>query len=236
MADYNDLSNPKKGWPPGTTGVREWHFTGTYSDGRKNIPVFEMLYADYAGGYLSDTDISHKDLDFDAPTGSVLMLLDGHKLQRSLSGSSPQSTQELVEDLRDMLPIAMKKIEVPMHFVVTKWDLLEPEYSIRDVRNHLVAHSDDFQSFVSMMNKSGVPLHLIPVSAVGMEFAEIDGTGNIVKKKNAPSPKPFQVELPICLTVTDAFTKALKSLPPPESSCLSSICRFAAGAFDQRGP
>ena len=215
---YRELADPDLDWPIGTQpgDLAEWRFTCTHASGKRNIRVFEFEYLDYAGGLITEGGIDNptnfqvgdaaKDAD------AVLVLIDGQKPQRSLNAGSHDASRSLIFDLDHILPIVQRLENVPFHFAITKWDVLDPHWTLDDIRHHLSRISPKFRVLVNRRRRSTVPTHLIPVSALGQGFAFIDERGFMVKSPNAGPPVPFQVELPLACTLIDGFEIACRSL------------------------
>lgn len=94
----------------------------------------------------------------------------------------------------------MQRSAKPIHFVISKWDTLINEYSLEQVRERLL-EIEDFRNLIQLRNKSGVPVRLIPISSVGMGFAELQPDGSMAKTGNLPNP--FLVEMPLACILPD---------------------------------
>jgi hypothetical protein len=111
-------------------------------------------------------------------------------------------------ELQNILQI-MQNSDALTHFVITKWDLLQAAYSLGHIRDCLL-QIDDFNHFVTSQSKRQI-VRLIPVSAVGMKFAELQADGSMRKIPGA-YPKPFHVELPFCCIWSDLLNPVAQSL------------------------
>ena len=212
---YNEMTDPYNEWPSGTVGESQWHFTSVVSANGSSYDVFRFTYLDYAGGHL--TDPSQADLlDAQAKVAeadAVLVLLDGQKILHRLEGK-----EDLIDDpkkrigaeLNFVLPYLNKSPKKPIHFVISKWDLLEGKHSFAAVRNCLLRY-ENFAALIEQREQLKVPTRLIPVSAVGSGFARMSGGGRMKKNPNV-DPQPFQVEMSIASTLIDAFEAATKDL------------------------
>jgi hypothetical protein len=100
-----------------------------------------------------------------------------------------------------------------IHFIISKWDLIEDEYTLEEVKNHLL-EIEQFRNII--MNRSnnngndkGV-IRLIPVSSVGKGFAEQQTDGSM--KKTGKLPKPYNIELPIACILPDKLQEELRKM------------------------
>ena len=129
----------------------------------------------------------------------MLGLIDGQKILQALKGSNAAWNALILNDLPSMLA-KMQFTNVPIHFVISKWDLLSNEFDLEQVRE-LLFEFDHFRNLVETRNSLGSIVRLIPVSAVGNDFAIPQPNGEMQKKGKAP--KPFQVEMPLACVVPD---------------------------------
>ena len=95
----------------------------------------------------------------------------------------------------------------PVTFVVTKWDLLaglggDEDTSLRMVKKYLL-NLHGFRDLVEQHSRSRVA-RLIPVSAVGPNFAVLDERGRVAKIFGG-EVNPTNVEVPLCAVVPDLF-------------------------------
>ncbi|MEI1375671.1 hypothetical protein PQG02_03230 [Nostoc sp. UHCC 0926] len=203
-------------WPAGTrySEVNEWTYTcRVKTPTLDNYAACQFAYFDYAGGRLIDID--EKDTEFQnivKKADSILGLLDGQKILACLNGKNKfQADSFLNEDLPSILRY-IEKCKVPINFVISKWDLLvNNQYSLKDIRNYLV-NIPQFKQIVRSRNEEGSPVRLIPVSAVGFNFAtpQIDGKG--MQKIPNGVPRPFQLEVPFACVLIDAVKANQKEI------------------------
>lgn len=97
----------------------------------------------------------------------------------------------------------------PVHFVISKWDIVEQGYTLEQIRDRLL-EIDEFKNLVKLRNQAGSPVRLIPVSAVGKGFAIAKPDGSM--EKTGEFPKPFQVEVPLACILPDEIQKMMKDL------------------------
>jgi hypothetical protein len=169
----------------------------------------KLLYLDFPGGCLTgETEDSRFPARFEQ-TDAFLVLLDGVKILRALMGA-PDSIPELSADLSVMLNPLQNFIRKPVHFVVTKWDIIERQHSLGDVAE-LLGRIEPFSRTVEFRRKLGRATRLIPMSAVGAGFADLQSDGIMKKRENAIA-KPFNVDLPISCLLFDLINEAKKNL------------------------
>jgi GTPase SAR1 family protein len=213
---YQEVAG-KGEWPEGTKRdkVSEWKFT-CYVQSKKDGSIFpscDFTFIDYAGGLLTEIeDEEEADSKFEKAVetaDTLLGLLDGKKLLDAMRGKELPAWDALF--LTD-LPAMLRKMQftrVPIHFVVSKWDLIEDEYSLAQVREFLLEF-EQFSNIVETRRDIGSPVRLIPVSSVGKGFAVPQPNGRM--QKTGKSPKPFQVEMPLACVIPDIMQKNLHDL------------------------
>jgi GTPase SAR1 family protein len=212
---YQELVNPETPWPPGTTNICEWHFhCNNWSSGQC---LFKFSYLDFPGGFLTDNIAYEEDeqrlANEFSNANSVLVLLDGEKLYYFMRNLKPptQTSLDLELELRFILPkINTIAKGVPVHFVITKWDILENHFTLTEIRQKLLA-IEKFRDIVNLRKNETIPTRLLPVSALGKGIAKLDEQGRMTKCHNNVDAKPMHVELSIIYTLFDGFAVALKN-------------------------
>src|SRR5439155_17829127 len=112
-------------------------------------------------------------------------------------------------DVTSSLEIAQQS-RCPVHFAVTKWDLIEGRHTLAEVRNRLML-DENFQDLVNAKRQdTSASIRIFPVSAVGFGFAELLASGEM--KKVGSRLRPFQVELPLLSVFPDFFQFAYDEL------------------------
>lgn len=219
---FAQIADPTQEWPDGTLETSEWNFTVKVknSDG-KIFSGLKFVYLDYAGRELSKTaseegvlvgeDGSKLSFDRQLKEADILLgLLDGKRILSLMRGSDEEEAQRfLLRELPSILQV-IQQSEQPIHFVISKWDLLREKYSLVEVVNFLRENSEDFDSIISNSNKKYL-MRLIPISSVGFNFAELQADGEMKKKRGA-IPKPFQVEAPLACVIPDVIRVLLERL------------------------
>ncbi len=211
-------------WPSGTRNFVEWTFACCVKNLEVNkYKICDFTYIDYAGGLLTDIDEDEDEdedifLDFQTEVpeaDAILAIIDGLKLYKFMGDRELNNKDVLIWLNRD-LPSIMQlvhscKKNTPVHFIISKWDLLESRYSLLDVRERLLKYVPQFSDVVSIRKKAGCPLRLIPISSIGKGFATLQPDGSM-KKNPSSVPKPFQVEVPLACVLIDRIKIYLASL------------------------
>ncbi|MBC6461323.1 hypothetical protein [Actinomadura sp. HBU206391] len=209
---FAQIADTSEDWPPGTAKgeVREYAFSvETQTTGDRHT-IFNLGYLEYAGELLTEPQ----------PPGSTLLasliehiesahaligIIDGYRIRQALNGDLAGQAH-LQHGLTAMIA-PMMRTSSPVTFVITKWDLLrelEPDENTRlhMVRNLLMA-SPVFRDLVRLYSAKRV-VRLIPVSAVGPEFATLNGNGRIVKRSDGHI-RPTNVDVPLSAVIPDVF-------------------------------
>ncbi|WP_445291759.1 hypothetical protein [Calothrix sp. NIES-2098] len=195
-------------WPPGTKNITEWTFNCcVQTEELDNYTACQFTYYDYAGGRLTDVD---EDSDFEKVVKQadvILGLLDGHKIHAWLTGGS----NSLINTFLTMdLPSILKRMQnctVPVHFVISKWDILDKNYSLNQVYTQLCT-IPEFAQLLATRSNVASPVRLIPVSSVGLDFATLQSDGSM-KKNPGRIPSPFLVEVPIACVLPDRLKQLI---------------------------
>jgi hypothetical protein len=218
---YNQIADPYSGWPPGTPPgeVSKWSFTVRVRAEDDNLhDAFLFNYWDYAGEHLTRTQGSQVDSIF-RTAHALLGILDGQKILWLLK-REPSPTGSIHSDLGNILPVMDNNINpaTPVHFIISKWDLIfNNNYKLEQVRDELLQF-DQFRQFVEARRERKIPVRLIPVSSVGMDYVEMkispDGLSKTItmEKRLGAAPKPFQVETPIACVIPDKLKVELERL------------------------
>jgi WD40 repeat protein len=207
-------------WPSGTRNVAEWTFDCCVKNAALDqYKVCEFTYIDYAGGLLTDVqedgDIF---LDFQQAVpnaDAVLAIIDGLKLYKFMEDEGLCSKDVLIW-MHKELPSIMQLVhrchrDTPVHFIISKWDLLACRYSIEQVLNRMLEKIPQFYNVVSSREKAGCSQRLIPVSSVGNGFATLQADGSMSKNIGAV-PVPFQVDIPLACILLDRVSAYLDIL------------------------
>lgn len=218
---YTEIAVDEK-WPRGTTysEVSEWTFTCRVQT--ENLPIYSactFTYLDYAGGRITD-EMEEEDSEFESKikeADALLCLLDGQRLSAFMRNEKLGKVWA-VNDLPNMLNIMQSSLK-PIHFVISKWDILESSFTLEQIRNQLL-QINEFSDLVKLRNKANSPVRLIPVSAVGKGFANLQSDGSMAK--TGELPKPFQVEVPLACVLPDMIRTKLEELMRKKQEELST--------------
>jgi len=211
---YTQVAVDEK-WPAGTrySEVSEWMFTCGIQN-PSNLSIYDacsFTYLDYAGGRITqEVDEEGENSEFDSKfkdADALLGLLDGQKISALMRQEKLGKIWE-VNDLVNMINI-MQGSRKPIHFVISKWDIVEQNYTLEQVRNRLF-EINEFKNLVKLRNEAGSPVRLIPVSAVGKGFALAKPDGGM--EKTGKLPMPFQVEVPLACILPDMIKLIMEEL------------------------
>ncbi|MDJ0619724.1 MAG: hypothetical protein QNJ63_23785 [Calothrix sp. MO_192.B10] len=189
-------------WPAGTKSISEWTFTcQVQTKNSDNYNACQFTYFDYAGGRLTDIEQESEFEEVVQQADVVLGLLDGQKIYAWLNGNDKQRADVFLStDLPSILK-RMQNLKVPVHFVISKWDLLDQKFTLSQIREKLLT-IPAFAQLIKNRGEAGSIVRIIPVSAIGLEFATLQANGNM-KKNPGKIPFPFLVEVPISCVLPD---------------------------------
>jgi hypothetical protein len=221
---YSAVSDTAQPWPIGTrTGqTREFVFDCVGVDASNaQHTVLRMSYLDYAGELLEGgrepggaplDDLAERIEGADA----LLAMLDGrHVLQ--LLRNEREGREYFQRSLQPMFGF-MQGATCPIHLILTKWDLVRDYAGPSEVGDEALLDRviealmgyEHIKSLVYVHSRNQI-VRLIPVSAVGSSFAELDGAGKVVKRADGEI-HPTNVEVPLCAVLPDLFKQVETSL------------------------
>ncbi len=222
---YSTLENSKD-WPPGTTlgETRSFTFECIGSAGGDEFPILNFNYLDYAGELLGGSNASQevldqresrqKDLEQRIEAAHALFgIIDGQRMLDYLRGD-PESRHYIENSITPMIGV-MRKAKCPVHFILTKWDLFDGTAAsdevtdenerLAEVRDKLMSQ-DQIRNLVEHRRREKRIVRLIPVSAIGRQFAKVDAEGRMVKLKDGRL-RPINIEIPLCAVLPDLFAQ-----------------------------
>jgi hypothetical protein len=204
---YNEIANPDEKWPLGTQQVMEWSFTACVPTPAGDFEPIRYTYLDYPGGVLTNPRAVQDErirplIDRLQSANALLVLLDGQKVM-ALLGNERSGTRYLELEITSSLEIVQRS-RCPVHFVVTKWDLLEGRHTLEEVHDRLMEHPDFADLIAAKASDTTASIRLFPVSAVGPGFAELQPSGEM-KKLGSLHPRPVNVELPLISVLPDTL-------------------------------
>ncbi len=200
---YDAVRNVDRDWPPGDVDATDYEFRCIHTAKRAELPIFQFRYADYPGGSVTKrkTVDNFTVLPMIRQSHTILVLIDGLVVLKKLKNAHDGSS--LDEELDKVLDIVQQCIRRPLQFVLTKHDLLA-DYSLKQIRDVLF-QNEGFSNIISLRRKLNIPTQLIPVSAVGANFAEWDMAREKMKKRPGAVARPYNIDLTLCFTITDAL-------------------------------
>jgi len=208
---YEELSRGES-WPLGTKSVSEWTFN-CYVKNSDLSPVqaCTLTYVDYKGGIITDHSSNEAD-DYNQfellvkNADVVLALIDGQKLLSLMQDkelSSKLVSKFILQDMPNIMQLVDRCTKnTPVHFIISKWDLLESSYSLQEIKNCLLSTVTEFYNVVGNRKNAGCPVRLIPISSLGKGFA-ILGTNGQMEKISGKIPLPLNLEVPLAFALTD---------------------------------
>ncbi|TDW79569.1 caspase family protein [Kribbella sp. VKM Ac-2566] len=234
---FDEVSDTAEPWPRGTrTGeTRELVFDCMSFDRGTKHQVFTISYLDYAGELLEtqqaagSTGLSDLEARIRNAHG-LLGMLDGYRVLQFLRGE-PAGQRYFRSSIQPMTGM-MAGATCPIHFVLTKWDLIrgfgEPVDADDNLRLSLVRdalmNTAQLNALVETHSWEGRIIRLIPVSAVGPDFAQMDTDGRILKLPNGQL-HPANVEVPLTAILPDLFRQVEQSLDPATRQQLAADAR-----------
>jgi hypothetical protein len=221
---YSDASDTSKAWPSGTAvgGMRDFNFTvlARMSSGAPQA-VMRLNYLEYAGGLLTDVQAPGSTAQADLlgrieSAHALIGIIDGYRLRQLLDGRA-EGQARLQQSLTSMINL-MLLTPKPVTFVITKWDLLrdievDEDARLRRVRK-LLMFNQGFHDLVREHNTRRV-VRLVPVSALGPDFAELDDAGMVAKRPDG-EVHPTNVDVPLSAVVPDVFEQVELSMDRAE--------------------
>jgi GTPase SAR1 family protein len=221
---YSTISDTAQGWPVGTREgeTREFVFDCVGVDASNaQHTVLRMSYLDYAGELLGvDKEPGGAPLDDLAErikeADALLGMIDGrHVLQ--LLRNERAGREYFQHSLQPMFGF-MQAASCPIHLILTKWDLVRDYAGPSEASDQVLLDRvidalmgyEHIKSLVYVHSRNQI-VRLIPVSAVGSSFAELDGAGKVVKRADGEM-RPTNVEVPLCAVLPDLFKQIEASL------------------------
>jgi hypothetical protein len=143
---------------------------------------------------------------------ALIGIIDGYRIRQCLDGLY-EGQMRLQQSLTAMINLMML-VTCPITFVVTKFDILrdidvDEESRLHRVRKYLMSNNG-FRDLVRAHSPHRV-VRLIPVSAVGPDFTELDDDGRIAKLPDGQM-HPSNVDVPLSAVVPDVFEQIERSL------------------------
>lgn len=167
-------------------------------------------------------------------------MLDGYRVLQYLR-NEPAGRRYFRSQIQPMTGI-MAGASCPIHFVLTKWDLVrgfgEPADADESTRLDLVRdallETAHLRALVETHTFANRVIRLIPVSAVGPHFAQMDQQGHVLKLPDG-EVRPANVEVPLTAILPDLFRQVESSLDAATRRRLTEEARSRRGRGDESG-
>ncbi len=244
---YLKLSDPQAEWPAGTTvgETRSFTFECIGSAGGVELPVLMFNYLDYAGELVGggpaakaaaeQREERQQDLEERLEVAHALFgIIDGQRMLGYLRGT--RAGRLYVETSIVPMIGVMRKAKCPVHFILTKWDLfdgigesdgeLDENERLSVVRNALMAQPP-IRNLVEQRRRDKRIVRLIPVTAIGRQFATMDPDGHMVKRMDGRL-RPLNVEIPLCAVLPDLFGQIQDRLEQSDEDRIAAERRVRA--------
>lgn len=210
---FNQVADVDRDWPHGTAPGDTRDFT---FDIRSRAPsgmlhtVLSLSYLEYAGGVLTEPrppgeGFQEELLNHIRTADALFGIIDGFQLRQWADGN-PSGRVRLQHALTTMVTLMLSE-DRPITFVITKWDLLRDLDADEDARlamvRKLLMTNPDFRELVKVHSRHRI-VRLIPVSAVGADFAGIGPDGQVEKRPDGEM-RPSNVDAPLSAVVPDIF-------------------------------
>jgi hypothetical protein len=217
---FTDVADTSRDWPSGTAvgETRDFLFTvRTRAASGTLHTVMNLGYLEYAGGLLTDaqapgTTGQAELLDRINSAHALIGVIDGFRIRQCFDGHT-EGLMRLQQSLTAMISLMMLTSS-PITFIITKWDLLhdldvDEDARLRQVRKFLMSNPG-FQDLAQTHSAHRV-VRLIPVSAVGPDFAELDRDGMVAKLPDGQL-RPTNVDVPVAAVIPDVFEQVERSM------------------------
>jgi len=205
LALYNTTADTDKKFPDSTSKgeLIEWPFTVKVKLATGVTEIGRFSYLDFAGESLRDlyTAASNPETRLlqDRFLGADILMaaLDGLQVKRFLES---RPLPGFYDDLGTLLSV-LSNHHQPVNLILTKWDILEDDYTFQQVVERLL-QINTFANFVRSQRVLGT-CRLIPVSSVGPGF--VQEVGDSMRKVRGKLINPVRVEVPVTCALPDAL-------------------------------
>lgn len=224
---YHGMADEKR-WPEPTRDFRSYLFTLCTNIESKddNGNIHSEKYGHLAFEFFDIPGQSITDIHSDSSwaervekigisADNLLILIDGYHVLKAINN---QTSAGLYSQLDYLLPIVQRIPGKALHFVITKWDLIEnyaaqPDTSAMQLLNigKIMMRHSSFPDIIQQQKDQQLPTRLLPISAVGNNFAILDDNGNMCINPQT-NPEPFFAELPVVLLLWDRLRLLQKQL------------------------
>jgi hypothetical protein len=184
--------------------------------------ALRISYLDYSGegvGPGSDLPALSAALKMRAEKAhALLVMIDGERVSQLLN--SPHDADGYFSNEMGPLLGLAREAKCPVQLVITKWDLLcssiatseQQDELLRRIRRRLMQYGPIRQLVDAHCHRDD-EVRLIPLSAVGSEFAELRADGTVAKRPDRKLD-PINVDVPLCVVISDVLERMERSLDP----------------------
>jgi hypothetical protein len=154
-------------------------------------------------------------------------MIDGHRILQYLQ-RLPAGIQYVRTTIQPLLGI-LASSTCPIYFVLTKWDIVhgfgEPSNADEDTRLRMVCDALMVDPHVRAVVDIHSMVRLIPVSAVGPGFAELDvSTGRVVKRHDGQM-RPTNIDAPLAAVLPDVFRQVQSAMGAADRDWINAQVR-----------
>jgi hypothetical protein len=224
LALYSTTADTDKKFPDSTNKgeLIQWPFTVKVKSAASVTDIGNFTYLDFAGEslrelYTAAPNPETQRLYARFKGADILMAaLDGLQVKRFMEN---RPLPGFHHDLGTLLAL-LSNHDKAVNLILTKWDILEDEYTFRQVVERLLQITT-FANFVRSQRILGV-CRLIPVSSVGPGFVREDG--NAMRKIPGKVINPEHVEVPVACALPDALVAQRRK---PDAAGRSTLVTWA---------
>jgi hypothetical protein len=212
---HRQAADTRAAWPAGTTAADTRRFGFTVhatatgnSTVPRTVPALQLDWLDYSGGLLTEAATpgsaaaTHLMAEI-RDASALLLVLDGRRVRQWADGDS--RGEAALDHFALCVAGLLDAATCPVSLLVTKWDLLEDlevdENARLGVVRKLLFRNRRIADLLARRLESGA-VRLIPVSAVGPDFAHLDPDGRMAKVEGHEM-HPANVDVPIAAVVPD---------------------------------
>lgn len=223
---YSMIADTSDDWPSQTTRSELFHTEfgfASVDQGRDRVyNAFRFSCLDYAGDmFEGHLDGAVPDEEFDhalQQATSLVAVIDGCDLLDYMDRKlRPDDMLRRYAAIWQIIHDTVRSNFKPVHFILTKWDL----FDLRHVTlKQAVEALKDFSEFKNCLipakaSRGGVPrypVRLIPVSAIGDDFAIREHSSRKMDKQPGRVPNGFNLEMPLACALYDRLEITVEQL------------------------
>lgn len=208
---HRQAADTHAAWPAGTTAADSRHFSFTVraaaAPGR-TFAAMQLDWLDYSGGLLTEvatpgSAAAEHLLGEIRAASALLVVIDGRRVRQWADGDA--GGEAALDHYAYCIKGLLDGTACPVSLLITKWDLLEDlevdENARLGVVRKLLFRNQRIADLLARQLEAGT-VRLIPVSAVGPDFAYLDRDGRMTKV-DGHEMHPTNVDVPIAAVVPD---------------------------------